>query len=679
MTRKNISLLAALALGAASAQTVPSAGQPITNQAQIDFSYTDPTTSAQTNGTSQSNIVTTTVIGVPSYTITPNTGDPALTQTAAPNSTATFTYTVTNTGNTTLQINLASTGDLTGTVSQPQLTLAPGASQTVTVSYATPAAVVGAAGNTTYNNNLTGTAVSNTDGSPDGSFEDTTFAGNVDSDNANVINVANVVAPTPTSPTVTNPTVFPTDPTNPPATTPVGDGTSTGPGYQTDGPGGGTTDTPVYVNPTTGDQTAYPKADADANPDTVTPTGGLTNVGPNPDVLTIGPASDPDGTGPATATLINPATNAPFQTGDPVVDPNGNPIPGITTVVNPDGTVSFVAANPDGTPQTNPDGSYVGIPAGSNPAYEVQITYPDPEGTEGPAPTYTSTVPVTSANAGGAPVGSTDFTAKVPNPDVTIAPTPVTVQPSTTAPTTANVPTAITNNGGYTESYNLTGTTTVPGGTVTYYLDNNGDGLPDDLNGDGTPDPVTTVGPLAPGQTANVIAVVTIPPNTPADAHDLTVTATGTFSGAVATDTVADVVQVGIVTPPAPTTTDPNNPAYTSNPLFPVRKVANVTETQPGGTIQYTITGTNLYNTGVYNVVLRDPVAGNSNVFTFADLTNISFSNSAGLAASFTNCAGVSGDLAAVNAADAVCVVFNGTLPQNGTVEAVLTFKVNQR
>lgn len=693
MNKKSISLLTALALGAASAQTVPAAGQNITNRAQIDFSYTDGAGATQT-GNSQSNEVSTTVIGVPSFTITPNTGDTKLTQTAAPNSSVTFTYTVTNTGNTTLQINLASTGDLSGIVSAPQVTLAPGGDQQVTVTYTTPASTTTAQ---TFNNNLTGTAASNTDGSTDGSFEDTAFANpgfasNIDDNNANVINVAATVAPTSTSPTVTDPTVFPNDPANPgindAGTTDAG--TGTGPGYTTDGPGTGTEDTPVHVDPS-GNQTAYPGTDTgDKAPDTVTLTGGLTNNGPAADVLTIGPASDPDGAGPATATLVNPATNAPFKTGGPVVDPNGNLITGITTVVNPDGTVSFVAANPDGTPQQklNPDGTpavdasgnpvYVGIPADSNPAYNVVITYPDPDSVEGTttgAPAYTSTVPVASGNTGGN-VGDTKFTVKVPNPDVVVSETPVSVQPSTTDPVTANVPTTITNNGGYTESYDLTGSTTVPGGSVTYYLDNNGDGEPDDLNGDGTPDAVTSVGPLAPDESANVIAVVTIPPNTPVDAHDLTVTATGTFSGAVSSDTVADVIQVGIVTPPAPTTTNPNDPNYTSNPLFPVSKTADKTSVQPGDTITYTITGTNKYNTAVRGIMLRDPVAGASNVFTYAELTNISFSNSAGLAATYTDC-GTGTDLAAVNAADAVCVNFTGDLPTNGTVSATLTFKVN--
>ncbi|MFC6592711.1 hypothetical protein ACFP81_12375 [Deinococcus lacus] len=179
-------------------------------------------------------------------------------------------------------------------------------------------------------------------------------------------------------------------------------------------------------------------------------------------------------------------------------------------------------------------------------------------------------MPVKSENAGGNQVAAPTYTVKVGNPDQTIG-APQNVTPSATAPVTANVPVTITNNGGYTESYDLAGSTTVPGGNVTYYLDTNGDGQPDG-------DPITTVGPLAPGEVANVIAVVTVPANTPVDSYDLTSTVTGTTSGAQETDTLTDAVNVGIVAPPRrvrltlmiPTTpATPSSPWKSGFPLMP--------------------------------------------------------------------------------------------------------------
>ena len=677
MNRNIIPLLLALALGTAGAQTIPNAGTAITNQAQADFRYTDPITGTESSSTSLSNVVTTTVTAVPSYTVTPNaTSDAPQSQTVNAGSPATFTYTVTNTGNTPLQITLASenqTGDSGNleapTLSQTTVTLQPGESQQVTATYTAP----GNVREGTYNQNLVATADSDRNG--DGTFEDTNI---VDDNNYNQVVVYKVQEPTPTSPTLTNPTEFPSDPDNAGTTPVAGDeGTSTGPGYTADGPSDGTTDTPVNVD-AAGNQVAYPPADDGNNgPDVVTLTSGVTNQGPNPDVLTIGPASDPDGSGPVTVQLINPATGAPFQSGDRVVDANGNSIDGVTTVVNGDGTVSFVAGTPGTPPTPDANGDYPGIPADTSPAYQVQITYPDSEGATGQTPDYTTTVPVTSQNANGQQVGDTSFTVKAPNPDLDITGTS-TINPTTTAPVPANVPVTVTNNGQYTEAYDLTGSSTVPGSTVTYFLA--------DANGNPIGDSITSVGPLAPGETVNVIAQVSVPANTPADSYDLTSTATGQYSGAVATDTATDAVNVGVVTNPGTTVTDPNDPNYTSNALFPVSKRADVADVAPGGTIVYTITGTNLYNTSVYNVVLRDPANGTgstaTNAFTYANLTNATATGGTGTPI-FSDCGANRSEtlatvLAAINAADAICISFPGSVAQNGTVSATLTFTVPQ-
>ncbi|MFC6592712.1 hypothetical protein ACFP81_12380 [Deinococcus lacus] len=383
---KNLTILAlALTAGAASAQA-PAAGTPIRNQATVTFEYNDGT--ALQSGTSTSNVVTTTVTAVPSYTITPDTGAAALTNENIPaGSNSSFTYTVTNTGNTPLQITLTAAGtadqaptgvtitENSGTANDGVVTLAPGASVPVTMTYTIPN---NAEGGSRYGQNLVGTAQSDNNG--DGTYE---TAAATDNDNENVTIVYTVSTPVIGSPTTNPGVVFPSDPANPGLTPdPANPGTSTGPGY-TDPGTPGQVGGPTYVAPD-GSSTKYPVADPETeNPDVTSLTGSVTNAGPLDDILTIGPATDPDGSGPATVALINPATGQPFVTGDPVQDANGNPIPNVVAVVNPDNSVSFVNPGPDGVAGTDDD---TGIPAGTSPAYQVQITYPDTETMTGPQP-----------------------------------------------------------------------------------------------------------------------------------------------------------------------------------------------------------------------------------------------------------------------------------------------------
>lgn len=650
MTKKGITLLTALALGAASAQNVPNAGDVLKNRAEVTFNFTDPITKQETEGTSQSNEVSTTVIGVPRFTLKADEGD----KTVPAGQSVAYTYTLQNTGNTILTVNLA---ESTGTVSTTTVTLAPGVTQQVTVTYSVPGM---ATGGTQYTHTLTATATTNA-----GTF----IAGNNVQVASNITTVRTPDKITPGGPVDNNgtPTTFPSDPNNG-ALTPTDpnnpdNGTSTGPGY----PNG---DTPINVQPG-GKQVAYPKADPETeNPDKVIFTGTVPNTTGGTADITVGPANDPDGNGPITVQIIDPNTGQPFIDGSTVNIPDGKggTIP-VTVTVHPDGSVTFNQ-----------------VPPGAIPQYGIVVTYPDTEGTTPPPANIPVEVPIKS---GGDTVATPNYTVKTPGVKTQVNDLTIPVRPSITNTTNADLPTTITNRGGYGEVFNLTtpANLTVPAGATIQYVDANGKPLTD-TNGDG----IVDTGVVPAGEVANIITRVILPASAAAGTnYTAGVTATGAFSGAASTDT--GTFNVAINTP------DPSNPAGPIDPNtgslvnFPVTKVAVVTapdgtarpagQVAPGDTITYTITGVNRYNTNVYALMLRDPsAAGDSNIFTYADLQSISASSSTGQSVSYSDCAATPAavaDIAAINQADQVCIFFDGNLPTNGTVNATLTFKVVQR
>ncbi|WP_291424748.1 hypothetical protein [Deinococcus sp.] len=607
-----ISLSTGMALGAP-----VTAGTAITNQASADFEVLDPTSTTPTTpitASSVSNIVTTTVSAVPSYTITPNAGDAALIKNNVPASTnTTFTYTVTNTGNTPLVIALSSANTTTDTaptgvtLSATTVTVQPGATATVTQTYTvggTPA---------TYGQNLIGTATYDSTPSADGTGDSytETFTGNVDNNNQNKAIVAAVTTATPGSPTTGTVTPIPTDSTNP-GITPVDTNNPTGPGTTSTGytnpsvPGGATlpgAGTPVQVAPD-GSQNAYPKADADGNPDVVTMTGTAPNNSTVPDNITVGPATVPS-TAPAgtTATLINPKTGNPFVTGEVPVDINGNPITGATVTVNPDGSVTFN-----------------NVPAGQAPAYTVQVTYPDAgaDNTGTPKTPIAVTVPIFSGNAGGPAAGSAAqiaspvYTVKTPGLDLrvvaqdtgaTLDASDQPIHPSTTGTTNADFSTTLQNTGTYNDTFNITdGTNDLPAGATVQYL-LNGTALTD-TNGDGTVD----VGAVTPGTTVTFTTRVILPANAPARAgYAVRAVATGAYS--TATDTDGTLFNVGVVTAPTPPAGNP------TNPLFPITKTVDKTTAAPGDTVVYTINGKNNYNVPACKVIFKELDGTNTNIF----------------------------------------------------------------
>lgn len=605
-TSKLVALALALAVGAASA-AAPVAGTKITNQATVDFSVTDQA-GATTTGTSTSNIVTTTVVGVPSYTVVTNDPD----KTVPAGTTVTYQYTVTNTGNTNLTITLAET---TGTATPTTLTLTPNDGVTgsgtdqavVTVTYTVPA---NAAGGTTYTHTLTATALSDTaaDGTADETFATATQTAQ---------NITTVLTPTPTTPggpvnndgtPSTTTTTFPSDPTNGEITpSPTVPGTGTGDGYTS-----GTT--PITVDPT-GNQTAYPKADGNTDPDVVELTGSIPNTSPQPIDIKVGPATDPDGTGPITVRIVDPATGEPFTDGATINIPDGNggTVP-VTVTVNPDGSVIFN-----------------NVPTGAIPQYAVEITYPDSDSTAAPTAPISVSVPITS---GGDTLATPVYTVKTPGVDLkvvaqdsgtTLDASGQTVTPSTTTTTNADFTTTVQNTGDYGDVFNITQGTVnnLPtGATVEYLL--NGTAL-SDTNGDG----VIDTGLVDAGATATITTRVVVPANAPA-AKDYSVTTVATGAFSTATDTDGTRFDIGIVAPPTSGTTDPNDPTYTSNPLFPISKTASTANAAPGEAVNYTITGKNLYNAPACGVIFKEINGGNTNFFTNSTYQGVSGTSSTG-------------------------------------------------
>lgn len=702
---KFFALSAALVVATAGA-AAPRAGTAITNQATVDFQVTDPTTGTTTNGTSASNVVSTVVNPVPSFTITPNTGDTVLTKTNVPaNTNTSFTYTVTNTGNTPLVVNLASanTGNTVPTnvtLSTNSVTVQPGGTAQVTQTY-----TVGGPG--TYGQNLVGTALYDSTPSADGKGDSYTesYTGNVDNNNENVAIVAAVTTATPGSP-ATGPTGLPTDPTNTGPGTAAGggiapvdpaapNGAGTGNGYvQPAGPtvpGGATlpgAGTPVQVAPD-GSQTAYPKADANGNPDVVSMTGTAPNNSAVADNITVGPATVPAGA-PAgtTAQIINPATGNPFVNGEVPVDINGNPITGATVTVNNDGSVTFN-----------------NVPTGKAPAYTVQVTYPDagPDNSGTPKQPISVNVPIYSGNAGYNPaapnpaanntIASPTYTVKAPGLDLrvvaqdngtTLDKSGQTINPSTTTTTNADFTTTVQNTGTYNDTFNITGgTNDLPtGATVEYLL--NGTALTD-TNGDG----IVDVGALTPGQTATITTRVVLPANAPARTdYAVRTVAKGVFSGV--TDTDGTLFNVGLSTPPTGTPTNPTDPNYTSNPLFPVSKTVSATSANPGDALSYGITGKNLYNAPACNVIFKELDGGNTNIFAnttyqtvsgTASLGSLLFSTDSG--ATWTATAPAAGTNPAslwigVNTNGDSTITAADCLPSQGNVSITLNTTVNK-
>ncbi|MGY2893302.1 hypothetical protein [Deinococcus sp. UYEF24] len=590
-------LMVALAAGVAGATGGTTAGTVITNSATITFN--DDGGTPQTPITT--NPVTTTVLPVPSFTITPNQttantqptdapdyANPGQTKAAKPGDIVAFPYTLSNSGN----VNGESYNLTTGT---------------------TATNGVGGTG-TGLTQGSVKYYLTNPDANADGTITPTELAAvtaittisGVDRDKDVTFYQVYTVPTTATdgqtfgsSPTGTRkpnsvatnepaaPFTQPTDSNNANLTTVKrADAVAIGPKAYPDGnapvlnyPSVDTV--PVTVTETGDVQTATTTATTTK----VTFTNTVKNPGNRSDVfdITTFPANLPAG---ATVVLLD-------NTGAPLKDTDGDGVPDVGTLA---------------------PGAVVDI--------RVEVTLPAGSATTDATKQPTFTVTATSSNDTTKKDSTTDklllpgllFGDKTAgDPD----PTPL-VNQNAVPPTTPNSPTtstpnilttipmAIKNTGGAPEAFTPVGTITfnTPTGPKTVPVSY----LPD-ANCDGTADSavaITVTPVLAPGATYCLIPVVNVPDNAYPGSYPLLQTATGNTTGVKATDT-NDTVTV----------------PKTGTPTDYVKKTVDKASAKPGETLTYTILGINKSNGNIRKAIVSDALPTNTSFVSIATTTTV--------------------------------------------------------
>ncbi|MXV19933.1 hypothetical protein [Deinococcus xianganensis] len=683
-------LMAALAAGTAAAEGTV-AGTTIENTASASFQ--DPA-NAGTTLTSNSNTVSTTVLPLPGFDIvyTDGTADsntisttPILTTGAVPGQKITTGYSVLNNGNVTLTVNLAA--DVTGAASgqtvqyfldangdgvadsatpitsvivpvdDPSTPADEGIVKIIQVitlptdpALITPSSIFGASPEGT----VTGTAgadplvtpgngyASGTTVYEDGKAMDadlqfvriTVFAPALDNNpNTNPGTPVDSAGNPITDPALVPPSQTVQIPTE--TTGKTGDATPVVPttGYITPGapagdptPGG----TPIVPNVAGDIQIAYPKADANTNPDTVVFSNNLTNTSGATDKVQLFPAladgtPDPAYTyDPATGTFTNATTGVVIRFLDPVT-----------------GAVILASTDPN-----NPTAAVyptVTVPTGSTVVYRTEVTYPDPDDSAVIAPvtvligadslkdaaivsdsTTTNTILPPSAQFGDAT--GTLGAVSTPNPIQTVNPggTQSGVASPDLTDATAVFPMDVVNNGQYNDSYTLSGSVTlnlVGGGTVTVpvlYYAPDGSLLPRVSNDPASPDYNKFITPvIAPGTEYKPYAVIQVPAGTLTGDYTVTQNAVGNYSTIPMTDTnnVIRVAPDGNVA--VAKFVAKSGVTAASNPVNGIDNPANFTATgatgaKPGDDITYRIIAKNNYNTTISNFFLSDTVPANT-------------------------------------------------------------------
>jgi len=593
-----VSLMAAMAASAAGAagNTTPTpAGTVITNTATLNFS--------DFGGTPQPPVdsppVTTTVLPVPSFVLTPNDGSADVTKpdytkpgqtnnSVKPGDVVVFPYQITNTG------NVPGESYTLGNLPDPTNTVKPGTN--VLYFLANP---------DTNNDGFVSPTELAAAGAPI-----TTISGVNQDQTVKFYQVYTV--PT----TALNADKFGADPTgtrNPnPArdqgltfnlpvdannsnTTTIArkDGGVIGPKNDPTAAGG----TPVYNSPEgvpiTPDQNGKDTqtANATTTTTTITFTNTIKNNGNRPDTFTVTstPANVPAG---STITLLK-TDGTPF-TQTPSVAP-GSTTDILVRVTLPAGATSTDAANQPTVTLTVISGN---DPAKTDttkdivnlPGAKFGDVLPTNPATE---PNPTPAVPATPANP-----SPTDPTAVNVNPAVC------------TNTTNAFLPMGVKNTGGAPDRFVISGSTTVKltsgadqAVTVTYYTDTNANGildagevaLPTVAGGQDT-------GLIAPGATLKLVAVIPVP----------CASAQGTY-----------VINQKAVSPTSGTIPDTNDTVKVGGNGTPpvVTKTVDKTKAQPGDVLTYTISGTNKANANITGAALKDTVPTNTTYVSFVATT----------------------------------------------------------
>jgi uncharacterized repeat protein (TIGR01451 family) len=595
-----ISMLAALALGTASAAGT-TAGTQIINKAEIVFTPEVPTgTTPPTPITVPSNPVVTTVLPVPSFTITPNdegaagptfeTQNNDLKKPLKPGDTAVFHYVLTNTGNvpnesyalTSLTDSLSGApkptdvryyldADKDGVLSPAEITAGPitsitgvnpgdtDAKQFFQV-YTVPTTAVD--GNK-LGADPVGTRLPNAGTNLEPAAP---FTQPVDNDNYNTVTVqrtdAGVIGP---------------------KSDPDGNGTPTTPAYPSTDP------TPVTVTPTATDTQEAP---ATTTTTQITFTNTVQNNGNRPDVFDITTVQDN--------------------------------FPGATVVLytkNPDGSKGPVLPDTDG--DGKPDtGS---LQPGEVKDILVQVTFP--AGTQPADPLVKPTVVVTATSSNDPTKSDStkdivnlpkvSFGDPTPTPGGDITPPQTGTPPvdSTGTPVNPGTPQCVTtvtsyfamevaNLGTAPDLFNISGVApikltngTVVNTPVTYYRDVNGNGVKDAgdtllTDSAADTDSIPDTGLIAPNAEVKLIAALAIPCDAAAQTIVLNQTATSPISGVTVTDP-NDTVTVGTTPVAMP---DKKGPATA----------------KPGELITYTIVGKNTSNANITKAFVKDTVPANT-------------------------------------------------------------------